>query len=230
VQSETIYQLADIAKFAIRVHPEPDPRGNAWHRVECNRPREKFNRPRTSAFALFRPRARFYHRAMPDESMLQDESPRNPLWTPREAHMRVALRQARLAAEHKEVPVGAAIFKGSRLLAQAHNLVETLKDPTAHAEIIAITQAANALGDWRLSNCVMYVTKEPCPMCAGAIILARLDMVVWGVTDPQRGGAVSQFQILQNPALNHRTDYRAGFMEEPCRALLKEFFKELRTG
>jgi tRNA(adenine34) deaminase len=144
--------------------------------------------------------------------------------------MRVALRQAQRAAERQEVPVGAAIFKGSRLLAQAHNQVETLKDPTAHAEIIAITQAANALGDWRLTDCVLYVTKEPCPMCAGAIVLARLPMVVWGVTDPQRGGAVSLFQILQHPALNHRTDYRAGFMEEPCRAILQEFFRELRLG
>ncbi len=144
--------------------------------------------------------------------------------------MRTAIRQAQRAADAKEVPVGAAIYRGSRLIAQAHNQVETLKDPTAHAEIIAITQAANALGDWRLNDCVLYVTKEPCPMCAGAIVLARLPMVVWGVTDPQRGGAISLFQILQNPALNHRTDYRAGFMEEPCRAILQGFFKELRSG
>ncbi|HMP74955.1 MAG TPA: nucleoside deaminase [Kiritimatiellia bacterium] len=156
--------------------------------------------------------------------------PGDPAWAPREDHMRIALRQARRAAELKEVPIGAAIFRGNRLLAQAYNQVETLKDPTAHAETVAITQAASALGDWRLTDCVLYVTKEPCPMCAGAIILARLPMVVWGVTDPNRGGAVSLFQILQNPALNHRTDYRAGFMEEACRTLLQGFFRELRSG
>lgn len=157
-------------------------------------------------------------------------SPRDPLWAPNEAHMWTAIRQAQRAAELQEVPIGAAIYRGNRLLAQAHNQVETLKDPTAHAEIIAITQAASALGDWRLVDCVLYVTKEPCPMCAGAIVLARLPMVVWGVTDPQRGGAVSLFQILQNPALNHRTDYRAGFLDAPCRALLQGFFKDLRSG
>lgn len=160
---------------------------------------------------------------------LQPIELRHPAWTPRADHMRVALRQARKAADLKEVPIGAAIFHGAQLVAQAFNQVETLKDPTAHAEIIAITQAASALGDWRLTDCVLYVTKEPCPMCAGGIILARIPMVVWGVTDPQRGGAVSQFQILQNPALNHRTEFRAGFMEEECRALLREFFKELRA-
>lgn len=144
--------------------------------------------------------------------------------------MRTAIRQALRAAALKEVPVGAAIYQGNRLLAQAHNQVETLKDPTAHAEMIAITQAANALGDWRLTDCVLYVTKEPCPMCAGAIVLARIPMVVWGVTDPLRGGAISLFQILQCPALNHRVDYRAGFLEEPCRELLQNFFKELRRS
>lgn len=166
---------------------------------------------------------------MEDELESAFPSPRDPAWAPRVDHMRAALRQARQAADLKEVPVGAAIFQGTRLVGQAYNQVETLKDPTAHAEVVAITQAASALGDWRLTDCVLYVTKEPCPMCAGAIILARIPMVVWGVTDPQRGGAVSQFQILQNPALNHRTDFRAGFMEEECRALLRDFFKELRA-
>src|SRR5690554_3145598 len=105
-------------------------------------------------------------------------SPRDPAWAPRMDHMRAALRQAQRAADLKEVPVGAAIFHGARLVGQAYNQVETLKDPTAHAEVIAITQAASALGDWRLNDCVLYVTKEPCPMCAGAIILARIPMVV----------------------------------------------------
>lgn len=162
---------------------------------------------------------------MPDEC----PSLTDALWTPRADHMGVALRQARRAAEMKEVPIGAAIFHGARLVAQACNQVETLKDPTAHAEVIAITQAAAALGDWRLNDCVLYVTKEPCPMCAGAIILARLPMVVWGLSDPQRGGAVSKFQILQSDTLNHRCQYRAGFMEEDCRIILQSFFKALRA-
>lgn len=144
--------------------------------------------------------------------------------------MRVALRQARRAAEAGEVPVGAAIYHGDRLIAQAHNQVELLKDPTAHAEMIAITQAANALGDWRLGDCVLYVTKEPCPMCAGAIVLARLPVVVWGMTDPVRGGAVSRFQILQSEALNHRTSFHAGLLEEECRAIMQAFFRSLREG
>lgn len=142
--------------------------------------------------------------------------------------MRVALRQARKAAEHEEVPVGAAIFHNGRLIAQAHNQVEMLKDPTAHAEMIAITQAASALGDWRLEGCVLYVTKEPCPMCAGAIVLARLPIVVWGMTDPQRGGAISRFQILQSDSLNHRTAIYTGVMEEECRGVMQGFFKALR--
>ena len=105
-------------------------------------------------------------------------------------HMRLALKQAKMAAAMKEVPVGAVIVQGTTLLAQAHNQVEMLHDPTAHAEILAITQAAAALGNWRLEDTVMYVTKEPCPMCAGAIVLARIPLVVWGLTDPLRGGAI----------------------------------------
>jgi len=151
-------------------------------------------------------------------------------WLPVAAHMRVALRQSRIAAEAGEVPVGAAIFHGDHLVAQAHNQVETLKDPTAHAEMIAITQAASALGDWRLEDTVLYVTKEPCPMCAGAIVLARIPICVWGVTDPQRGGAVSRFNILQNRSLNHRTAFVRGFMEDECREILQRFFKDLRRG
>ena len=144
--------------------------------------------------------------------------------------MRMALREAHRAAEAGEVPVGAVIVQGTRLLGRAHNQVEMLKDPTAHAEILAITQAASALGDWRLEHTVLYVTKEPCPMCAGAIVLARIPLVVWGVTDPLRGGAASAFQILQSPSLNHRTEFRAGYLEAECRALLQGFFRERRGG
>lgn len=151
-------------------------------------------------------------------------------WSDHEFRMRAALRQARMAAEAKEVPIGAAIYHQGHLIAQAYNQVETLKDPTAHAEILAITQAAAALGDWRLTDTVLYVTKEPCPMCAGAIVNARIPLVVWGMSDPKRGGAVSVFKILQSDCLNHRTDYIAGILEGPCREIVQGFFKEQRKA
>ncbi len=144
--------------------------------------------------------------------------------------MRLALKQAGLAADRDEVPVGAVILHQGRLIGQAHNQVELLKDPTAHAEMIAITQAASALGDWRLTDTVLYVTKEPCPMCAGAIVLARVPLVVWGMPDPLRGGAVSVFNILQSSGLNHRADYIAGVLEEECRELMQGFFRKRRTS
>ena len=145
-----------------------------------------------------------------------------------EARMRLALRQAQRAAEAGEVPVGAVIYNGGELAGQAWNQTRTLKDPTAHAEIIAITQAAAAAGDWRLTDSVLYVTKEPCPMCAGAIVLARIPLVVWGMTDPLRGGAVSRFQILQTAELNHRSEVLSGVLEDECAALIKDFFKKRR--
>ncbi len=153
--------------------------------------------------------------------------------TPAPSHerfMRLALRQARAAADREEVPVGAVILHRGKLIAQAHNQVELLKDPTAHAEILAITQAAAALHDWRLADTVLYVTKEPCPMCAGAIVLARIPRVVWGVADPARGGAISLFDIFRNPRLNHRVDYEGGVLEEECRNLLQDFFRKQRAG
>ena len=145
-----------------------------------------------------------------------------------EARMRMALRQARRAAEEGEVPVGAVIFNSGELAGQAWNQTRTLKDPTAHAEILAITQAASAAGDWRLTDSILYVTKEPCPMCAGAIVLARIPLVVWGMSDPLRGGAVSRFQILQSAELNHRAEVLSGVLEDECSALIKEFFKKRR--
>lgn len=147
-----------------------------------------------------------------------------------ERWMRRALQQAQHADGDGEIPVGAVIVREGRLLGQAHNQVERLKDPTAHAEILAITQAAAAIGDWRLNGCVLYVTKEPCAMCAGAIVLARITRVVWGVDDPQRGGAVSRFRILQDAALNHRAEMVGGVLEEESRALLQTFFRRRRTG
>lgn len=145
-----------------------------------------------------------------------------------EARMRQALRQAQRAAEADEVPVGAVIYNSGELAGQAWNQTRTLKDPTAHAEMIAITQAASAAGDWRLVDSILYVTKEPCPMCAGAIVLARIPLVVWGMSDPQRGGAVSRFQILQTAELNHRSEVLAGVLEDECTALIREFFKKKR--
>ena len=145
-----------------------------------------------------------------------------------EARMRQALRQAKMAAEAGEVPVGAVIYNGGTLAGQAWNQTRTLKDPTAHAEIIAITQAAAAAGDWRLTDSILYVTKEPCPMCAGAIVLARIPLVVWGLSDPLRGGAVSRFQILQTAELNHRSEVLSGVLEDECAALIKDFFKKRR--
>jgi len=143
-------------------------------------------------------------------------------------YMDLALKEARLAAAAGETPVGAVIIHKGRVIGQAHNQVELLKDPTAHAEIIAITQAAAALGNWRLEGASLYVTKEPCPMCAGAIVHARIGTLVYGVADPQRGGAVSRFKICADPNLNHQPAILAGICEDECRALLQDFFKNRR--
>ena len=145
-----------------------------------------------------------------------------------EDYMRMAIQQAGVAAEEDEVPVGAVIVRGGRIVGKAHNQVEILRDPTAHAEMIAITQAAADGGDWRLTDCVLYVTKEPCVMCAGAIVHARVARVVFGVRDPQRGGAVSVFQVLNNKHLNHRVEITEGVLETECRALLQDFFRAKR--
>ncbi|MBU0678035.1 MAG: tRNA adenosine(34) deaminase TadA [Verrucomicrobia bacterium] len=142
--------------------------------------------------------------------------------------MQAALRQAREAGDREEVPVGAVIVRDGSIIGQAYNQVEMLKDPTAHAEIIAITQAASAVGDWRLEGCTLYVTKEPCPMCAGAIVLARIPRIVWGMTDPLRGGALSQFNIVQNAALNHRVECCPGVLEDECKELVQSFFRKKR--
>jgi len=144
-------------------------------------------------------------------------------------YMRMALREAERAAEAGEVPCGAIIVKDGQILGKAHNQTELLKDPTAHAEILAITQAAAALENWRLTDAVMYVTKEPCPMCAGAIVLARLKKVVWAVDDPKRGGARSKFEILDHADLNHRVEIETGVLHDECKALLQGFFRERRA-
>jgi tRNA(adenine34) deaminase len=146
-----------------------------------------------------------------------------------EHFMGEALRQARRALAAEEVPVGAVIVREGRIIARAFNQVELLKDATAHAEMLAITQAEGALGDWRLTECTLYVTKEPCPMCAGAIVLARLARVVFGASDPKGGAAGSALNLLQFPTLNHRCAITPGVGEPECRALLREFFAEQRA-
>ena len=133
-----------------------------------------------------------------------------------------------LSLHHSTIPsFHHSIEISPKIIARAHNQTEMLKDPTAHAEIVAITQAAAALGDWRLTNTILYVTKEPCAMCAGAIVLARIPLVVWGLSDPKRGGH-SVFSILNHEGLNHRPEILAGVMETECRERFQAFFKEKR--
>lgn len=144
--------------------------------------------------------------------------------------MRLALNQAREAAEVGDVPVGAVIYHNGELIAKAHNQREELQDPTAHAEVLAITQAANALGSWRLEDCEMYVTLEPCSMCAGAIVLARLPRLVYGAADPKAGACGSALDVLGCPKLNHRVNVRTGVLAEECGEVLTNFFRARRRG
>jgi tRNA(adenine34) deaminase len=140
----------------------------------------------------------------------------------------MALRQAEEALAENEVPVGAVIVRDEQVIAAAHNQREQLHDPTAHAEMIAITQAAAAVGDWRLEHCTLYVTLEPCPMCAGAILQARLPLLVYGATDPKAGAVASLFNLLQDGRLNHRAQVIPGVLTEPCAEVLTRFFAEQR--
>lgn len=145
-----------------------------------------------------------------------------------EERMRIAFREAEKALEIDEVPVGAIIVHEGVIIAKAHNQRELLRDPTAHAEMIAITQAASHLGSWRLDDTIMYVTLEPCAMCAGAIVLARIPRVVFGAWDPKAGAAGSVMDILKHSKLNHRPEVVSGVMEGECGSILKAFFVRLR--
>ena len=152
--------------------------------------------------------------------------------------MQMALREAEKAAADGEVPTGCVIVEvpedpdappsAARILGRAHNQTEGLSDATAHAEMLALSSAFAAKGNWRLTGTRLYVTKEPCPMCAGAIVLARIGTVVWGVSDPKRGGG-TVFDIFRHPGINHHPALLAGVLEEPCKAVLKDFFRRRRA-
>jgi tRNA(adenine34) deaminase len=142
--------------------------------------------------------------------------------------MREALRLAEKAFAKEEVPVGAVVAREGRIIARAYNQVELLKDATAHAEMLAITEAEAALGDWRLNDCDLYVTKEPCAMCAGALVHVRMRRVIFGCADERSGAAGSMVNLLQMPGLNHRCDVTTGVLREECAALLQTFFRARR--
>jgi len=146
-----------------------------------------------------------------------------------EHFMGLALREARKALAAEEVPVGAVVVHQGRVIARAWNQVETLKDATAHAEMLALTAAQQALGDWRLEQCTLYITKEPCPMCAGAIVHCRPDRVVFGCPDAKAGAAGGWINLLDaNPPLNHRCEVVSGVLAEQSLAMLQGFFREAR--
>ena len=148
---------------------------------------------------------------------------------PEHFFMQQALREARKAYDAEEVPVGAVVVRDDKVIARAWNQVETLKDATAHAEMLALTAAQNALGDWRLEGCTLYVTEEPCPMCAGAIVHCRPDKVVFGCPDPKGGAAGGWINLLEsNPPLNHRCDIVSGVMQDECVGILQSFFRAAR--
>lgn len=142
--------------------------------------------------------------------------------------MREALRQALKGSKADEVPVGAIVVRAGKIIGRAYNQVELLKDATAHAEMLALTQAEAAVGDWRLIDCDLYVTKEPCAMCAGALVHTRIRRVIFGCTDPFAGAAGSVINLLQMPGLNHRCDIASGVLQDECAAILRDFFRKRR--
>ena len=158
-----------------------------------------------------------------------------PLTDPRHPfhveHMEMALDEARTAFEEDEVPIGAVIVSQSRgVIGRAHNQREQLRDPTAHAEMIAITQAAQAVGSWRLDDCILYVTLEPCPMCAGAVVLARMPLIVYGCTDPKAGACDTLYRIPSDERLNHRAQVIGGVLADGCATILTDFFAAKRRA
>jgi tRNA(adenine34) deaminase len=149
---------------------------------------------------------------------------------PDQSYMREALRQAEKALAADEVPVGAVIVRAGKIIARAYNQVELLKDATAHAEMLALTQAEATAGDWRLTDCDLYVTKEPCVMCAGAIVHTRIHRVIFGCADPRSGGAGGLVNLLQHPTLNHHCEITGGVLHDECALILQDFFRKKRAG
>ncbi|MHC4463242.1 MAG: tRNA adenosine(34) deaminase TadA [Planctomycetota bacterium] len=146
-----------------------------------------------------------------------------------ERYMQMAIEQAWIAEENGDVPIGAVIVYENRIIGKAYNQREQLNDPTAHAEIIALTQAAAALENWHLNGCTIYVTLEPCSMCAGALVLARMDRLVYGCDDPKAGACKSLYNIVQDERLNHRLEVTSGVLAEQCSKLLRDFFSQRRV-
>ena len=146
-----------------------------------------------------------------------------------ERYMRLAIDQAYIAEENGDVPIGCVIVYENQVIARAYNQREQLHDPTAHAEIIALTQAAEFVGNWRLNGCTIYVTLEPCPMCAGALVLGRLDRLVYGTPDPKTGAVQSLYNIVQDDRLNHRLEVTCGVLQETCQKQLQDFFRRRRV-
>ncbi|MEM9352261.1 MAG: tRNA adenosine(34) deaminase TadA [Planctomycetota bacterium] len=142
--------------------------------------------------------------------------------------MQLALAEAAAAAEAGEVPVGCVVLHNGRVIGSAHNQRETLRDPTAHAEVLAITQAAESLQSWRLTGCTLVVTLEPCPMCAGALLQSRVDRVVFGALDPKAGAVRSLYRLLEDDRFNHRVEVEGGVLAEECGRVLTDFFRQRR--
>ncbi|MBY0232037.1 MAG: nucleoside deaminase [Gemmataceae bacterium] len=159
-----------------------------------------------------------------------DDLLRDPAHPFHHLHMETALEEARLAYAEGEVPIGAVVVHPAHgVIARAHNLRETLQDPTAHAEMLALTQAAAFLESWRLEGCALWATLEPCPMCAGALVQARVPLVFWGCDDPKAGACRTLYRITDDPRLNHRCAVLGGIRAEECAGLLRQFFLERRA-
>ena len=169
---------------------------------------------------------------MADQPLLPDIPPTNGLETfgqpDHERWMREALKEARLAEAKDEVPIGCVVVHGGAVIGRGHNQTESLQDPTAHAEMIAITAAAAALGSRRLLDCTLYVTLEPCAMCAGAIVLSRIPLVVYGTADPKAGSVDTLYNLLSDARLNHTCEVVRGVLSDDCAAMLSSFFSSLR--
>jgi tRNA(adenine34) deaminase len=162
-------------------------------------------------------------------AIVAQESPISSHFFPRDEYfMRLALREAERALEHDDIPVGAVVVKDGEVIGSGHNEREVRADPTAHAEMIALREAARLLGSWRVLDAVLYVTLEPCAMCAGAIVLARVPRVVFGTEDPKAGAAGSVLDVLAEPSLNHRPQVQTGLLAEECADLLRSFFASRR--